>query len=897
MSGGSSTNNSWTILTPEEPATETLRPLAEAEGTEHHGESETSTTKHTDSGEESGPGGGAGSTSEGPPAEDPPVAEETTAELNGVGGTDAAEPPVFIPESVSDAPPPSSSDLHGGDELSQSEGLPEGPAQSSPDPDSFSDSVTHISPSPEEPRASLLSTETLGGAEFTQEETLHSQNGEELHQEGEESELSPGMTDLGKQADSHTFPSDPPVYSEAGEEKTAKMEEEGESEVRRRRRSLLATLEQIGRREEHEEAEEEFRLPQRDEDSGLSLNKCILGAFILLGIGTIFFSGVFMDPDEESDYGAKKLKDPDVPVKQEWLNPDVPPPPGGEADNVELLTKLAKGNEQIAVLQAQLQAQTEELKVAKGQAAEGAKEQLRREGVEEENSRLKEEMASVPVLQRENERMKRELDSLPALQKEVETLRATVTELRHSTANEAAPAPVSPIASPSSGLGEDSMQGAAGAAATQEEHGAPRKKEWKKEKHDMGEKKEWKERDASDRKEGEKRERKDGGSKERKEKEWKKEKHEQGKYDKEGKKKKNSEERKEWKKDKVSKGDEDKPRNDREGKKEWKEKSEGKEWKKEKDWKKGKHEEWNEGKHGRGKEKKEWKGGKDHGERRKGKDESKGEREWKKGKNGFREDGKEWKEKEWKNERKSSKEWKGKQEKKDWDKNDGERKDDKDHGKQWKGKEERKEWKGKEERREWKKEEKKKDHKHRDEHKYHHHHDPHHHDHHEEHVWHDPAEQKPPHRHPKERLEHWVQQREEVQHKPRVPHQCSSVESCAAAQGLLPVSLSDFEPILQGYLAKAEGAGVDAGKTEELRKLTTEFFKDGVFVHDQMSYRDFVEDVGDVLEDMVEEDEELEDEMDGFEREVIKRFAAPKSTEKEERMKGERRKESIRGRG
>lgn len=79
------------------------------------------------------------------------------------------------------------------------------------------------------------------------------------------------------------------------------------------------------------------------------------------------------------------------------------------------------------------QAQTEELKVAKGQAAEGAKEQLRREVVEEENSRLKKEMASVPVLQRENERMKRELESLPALQKEVETLRAAVTELRQST--------------------------------------------------------------------------------------------------------------------------------------------------------------------------------------------------------------------------------------------------------------------------------------------------------------------------------------------------------------------------------------------------------------------------------------------------------------------------------
>lgn len=59
----------------------------------------------------------------------------------------------------------------------------------------------------------------------------------------------------------------------------------------RRRRSLLAALERIGRTEEEEEKEEESRLPQRDEESGFTVNKCILGAVILVGIGTIFFSG------------------------------------------------------------------------------------------------------------------------------------------------------------------------------------------------------------------------------------------------------------------------------------------------------------------------------------------------------------------------------------------------------------------------------------------------------------------------------------------------------------------------------------------------------------------------------------------------------------------------------
>lgn len=60
----------------------------------------------------------------------------------------------------------------------------------------------------------------------------------------------------------------------------------------RRRRSLLASLERIGRAEEEEEREEEFRLPRQQEDSGFSVNKCILAALILLGLGTIFFSGI-----------------------------------------------------------------------------------------------------------------------------------------------------------------------------------------------------------------------------------------------------------------------------------------------------------------------------------------------------------------------------------------------------------------------------------------------------------------------------------------------------------------------------------------------------------------------------------------------------------------------------
>ncbi|XP_051261891.1 pre-B-cell leukemia homeobox interacting protein 1b isoform X2 [Dicentrarchus labrax] len=965
MSGGSSANNSWTILTPEETAAETLRPLAE--GKEHHEETLTSAAG---SGENQ-PASGAES-AEGLPVQGHLVSEEKTAELSGDTSTGQH---ASVPSAITNAPVPttlevSSSFVPGTDALSQSQGLPEGPAQPSPDPDSFSDSYTHITPSPDEPPASLLSTETLGGVEFTEEEEglkqegqLHPLHEEELQQEVEESDLSQRTTDVGKQAVylvdqlvmelfciwarrlSGEVVVDSPVDLEVGEERTEKTGEEGEPEVRRRR-SLLAALERIGRTDEEEEGEEEFQLPQREDDSGFSVNKCILGAVILLGLGTIFFSGVFMDLNEESDYGTMEVQDAELPVKQEWLNPEVPPPPV-DADSTELLNKLVKGNQQISVLQAQLQAQKEELKVAEGQAAEGAKERLQWEEVEKENSRLKKEVASLPVLQKENERMKRELESVPALQKELETLRATVTELKLSSASEAVQAPVKPTTLPPSGQPEDSTQATAGSAERQprKPDQKEKKKDVKMDKKDMGEKKEGKVRDTSEWKEGEKKERKDGGKTE-----WKKGKHEQGKFDKEkdkeGKQKKHSDETKqwkdkEWKKEKASRGDEGKPWKEREGKKDRIEKSERKELKEEKGWKKSQHEKVNEGKQWRGKEeKKDWKVGKDHGEKHVGR-EWKGEREWKKGKDGNQESGKEkwekkdWKEKgekkewkkdhEWKSEKSKdhSKEGKGRGEKKQW-------KESENHGKERKGKDERKpgkengwkskngkddkEWKNMDERKQWEKKEggqkekklngdwnkdRSSSPKHKDEDKF-----TGNHEHKQEHLW---GDKNPPHAHRRpsmEQPEYWVQQRDRLQHNPKPPQHCNSLETCAKTEGLLPVPFPEFEAILQTYLAKAEEVGVDASKIEELKKLANEFFKDGVFVHDKMSFQDFVEDLGDVLEDMVEgdsddeeEDSALEEEMEGFEKDVMKRFSLPGAREKEERSKGEWRKESGRARG
>ncbi|XP_067366878.1 pre-B-cell leukemia homeobox interacting protein 1b isoform X4 [Channa argus] len=919
MSGCSSANNSWTILTPEETLAETLKPLAE--GTEPNGERLASAAGFCCNRPENCSG----------PAEAPVDCHLVSEKQSGDTST---EHQPSVPTTVTDPTVSTSSEVSGSlftdsNAFSQSTGLSEGPAESSPDPDSFSDSYTHITPSPDEPPTSLLRTETLEGGEFIQEEerlseegALHLLYGEEPQKEREGSDLSSEMTDIGKQAGSF-------VVSEFLEDRTKKTGEEGEPEVRRR--SILEAFERIGRKEEEEEAEEDFQLPRRDEDSGLSVNKCILGAVILLGLGTIFISGFFMDLDEESEYGTRELKDSEVPGKQEWLNSEVPSS-AVNADNTEILNKLAEGNQQILALQAQLQAQKEELKVARGQAAQEAKERLRWQEVEKENSRLKAAMASLPVLQKENERMKRELESVLNLQKELETLRSTLTELKLSSASEAAQESVKLTTLPPSGQAKDTRQGTAG---TEEKEAKKawdeqneNKKNWKKKKYDIGEK-DWK---GRDRKEGHKMDRKDVGKTE-----WKMEKHEQGKSDKEkdkeNKKKKDSDETKQWKEEMASKGDEGKPWKAREGNKEWIEKSERKDLKKGKDWKKTKHEKVNDGKQWRDREENiDWKGGNDHEERYRGK----GEKEWKKMKGGFKESGKEkWERKDWKEKgekrewKKNGKEGKGKGNRKQWEEGEnhgksrdkerrekGERKQRSENKWNSKNGKDDKELKRKDERKPEKREEWKRDgereqmhgawkkdrstfQKHKDEHTFISNHN---HNHQEEQVW---GDRDSPHTHRRPSLEqpdYWDQQRDRLQHNSKPSQHCSSLETCAQAEGLLPVTLPEFEAVLQIYLDKAEEVGVEAFIREELKKLTTEFFKNGVFVHDQMSFQDFVEDVSDILEHMVEgnkngeaEDSAIEEEIEEFENEVIKKFSVPAVAEKE--VKGEWRKENRRGRG
>ncbi|XP_024123898.1 pre-B-cell leukemia homeobox interacting protein 1b isoform X2 [Oryzias melastigma] len=860
---GSSSSNSWTILSSEESAAETLRPVAA--DTQQRDTSHASTADEPHCEENHKPPNGAES-AEGPPVEDYLISKGTSDQSGDLSSDH-----------------PSSSSTACSRDLIPPEGLSESPAQFTHSPTLSSDPQTLSACSTDEPTSSLLGTETLGSAEFTQGEKskggegLRLQNEEHLHQEDGGPDHSQRNADSEEGAASHGSPD----VGEEGAEKTREVGEQKEEE--KRRKSLLSALEQIGRREEEEEEEEEFQMPQREDDSVLSLNKCILGAVILLGIGTIFFSGVLMDLDGEGDHVTREMRDADAPGKQEWLSPEALPPLV-DADGSELLKKLAKGNQQISVLQAQLQAQNEELKVARGQAAEGAKERQRWEEVEKENSRLKTEMASLPVLQNENERMKKELESVPALQKELETLRSTVTELRATKSSSSPP------------TGQPAERSQASKRPWEEK----KKKDFKSEKFEASEKKQQKKREKPPWKEEEKPEPKDGNRWE-----WNKWKQERGRSDEPKERVKRQSDGtqqrkgKDEKKEKADRGEEGKL---------WKEKvGEKREWMEKKEWKKEKH--VNQDKQ---RETKEWKGGKDRRQKHRETQESEAENEQMKGKDGIKKSGKEWKEKGDKKEygcrdtsiknrgtegkggkhredRKNGEGQTQKKEKQRW--NEYERKSEK-QDKEWKGektdqrKKREENWKSEGVKEKKRSKDKQHSGKNGNEHKPAAH----------EHLY---GEQAPPphthHKPPVGQPEYWARQKTRLQHDPRAPQHCDSPEACAQAERLRPVPLAEFEAVLQNYLVKAQEAGVEESNREELRKLASDFFKDGVFMHTQMSFQSFAEDVADILEDFVdfghegEEDSELEDEMEGFEREVMEKFSVEAVQEKEERIKGQQR--------
>ncbi|CAL9705723.1 unnamed protein product [Knipowitschia caucasica] len=761
-----SSNNSWTIVSPEESAAaETLRPLTERAERQDEPSAPTDGvgTKPSD--------GPHGLTEEDHLKSEEPVVEDNE-DVNASSLCSSAP-------SESHPHPPTG-----------------GAVVSTLEPESFSDSYSDLGPSadtpaetPTETAVPPLSTETLGRLDPGPEEEVREQTEvqdrtQTVREEEEEEEAQQEM----HESSPIDAPQDPSVQTESLE-----------PELRRRR---LVALEQIGHDDE-QEVEEEFQLPQREQDSGITLNKCILGAVILLGLGTIFISGVLVDLDEESDSPSGELRESESSGKQEWLTPDVSQP-GVKAETAEFLSTFTQGNEQIEMLQAQVQ--NEELKVAKAQAAEGSTERLGQQELQRENSRLKKEVQSVSLLQKELERMRTELDSVPTLQREVQALWSTLTQMKLSAAA---------ATTPPSG---------------RTEHSIPEPAEHNKDKQDRGVTKEWKDAEKANWKK-EKQRRKDGGKTGGKESD--KDKYDGGKYEKRHKHDKQGHETREWKKDKSKKGDEGMS---------YKEKKEKKEWPHEAD---KKHKKFEKGKDGR-----DFKESKYNQEKPRGSE----NKHWKKEGDGHKEekyDKRPWKERDGNggHNRKAS----------------GEGKEHSKDQKKW-VKYEKKEWKnGKEDRivveksyrKAWDAEKSAK-------------HD-------EKSKTTKPAPASSQVKPAVGQPEYWSRQRARIQHSAKTPPQCDSPDSCAHAQGLRPVALAEFEAILSSYLSKAQAAGVEASQADELRKLAAEMFENGAFPHDRTSFEDYVEDVGDVLEDLVEAEEDgadsaVEDEMEGFEREVMQKF-------------------------
>ncbi|XP_032700994.1 pre-B-cell leukemia transcription factor-interacting protein 1 isoform X3 [Lontra canadensis] len=112
---------------------------------------------------------------------------------------------------------------------------------------------------------------------------------------------------------------------------------------------------------------------------GVSLNVCVLGALVLLGLGILLFSGALT----ESDSGPAEEVDLQVFLDTGLDTEDGAPGPADSVPSLQsmgaLLDRLAKENQDVRLLQAQLQAQKEELQSLMQQPRE----------LEEENAQLR----------------------------------------------------------------------------------------------------------------------------------------------------------------------------------------------------------------------------------------------------------------------------------------------------------------------------------------------------------------------------------------------------------------------------------------------------------------------------------------------------------------------------
>lgn len=121
-------------------------------------------------------------------------------------------------------------------------------------------------------------------------------------------------------------------------------------------------------------------------------------------------------------------------------------------------------------------------------------------------------------------------------------------------------------------------------------------------------------------------------------------------------------------------------------------------------------------------------------------------------------------------------------------------------------------------------------------------------------------------------------------HKYRVPQGCSGVHECARQEGLAlfgmelaPVQQQELASLLRTYLARLPWA---RQLTEELPLSPAYFGEDGVFRHDRLRFRDFVDALEDSLEEVAVQQTGDDDEVDDFEEFIFSHFFGDKALKK-----------------
>ncbi|XP_043311098.1 pre-B-cell leukemia transcription factor-interacting protein 1 isoform X2 [Cervus elaphus] len=121
-------------------------------------------------------------------------------------------------------------------------------------------------------------------------------------------------------------------------------------------------------------------------------------------------------------------------------------------------------------------------------------------------------------------------------------------------------------------------------------------------------------------------------------------------------------------------------------------------------------------------------------------------------------------------------------------------------------------------------------------------------------------------------------------HKYQAPQGCSGVHECARQEGLAffgielaPVQQQELASLLRTYLARLPWAGP---LSKELPLSPTYFGEDGIFRHDRLRFRDFVDALEDSLEEVAVRQTGDDDEVDDFEDFIFSHFFGDKALKK-----------------